>query len=112
MSRTKMSEPFGRCGDMEYGDLQSIPDSRTENTPERINEEYTPQGIMASQRQTAGNHYVACGIQPRDYARANNFVYEEVLALRYLTRHRQKNGKQDLLKLIHCIELLIEAEYG
>ena len=68
--------------------------------------------IPAHERQVGGDHYVSCDIQPADYAIANGFNYYECLVLRYLSRHRKKNGKQDLKKAIHCLELLIENQYG
>jgi large subunit ribosomal protein L5 len=61
--------------------------------------------------QIGGDHYVRCGIQPMEYALANNFNYLESFALKYLTRHRNKNGIEDLKKALHCIELLIEVTY-
>ena len=67
--------------------------------------------IPAHERQVGGDHYTQLGIQPADYAIANGFNYYECLVLRYLSRHRKKNGKQDLKKAIHCLELLIENEY-
>lgn len=66
----------------------------------------------AKETQVGGSHYRDCAIQPVEYAMANGFNYCESLALRYLTRHRRKNGAEDLRKAIHCIELLIEHEYG
>jgi hypothetical protein len=42
---------------------------------------------------------------------ANGFGYCESLALRYITRHKKKNGRQDIEKAIHCLQLLIEMEY-
>jgi hypothetical protein len=33
-------------------------------------------------------------------------------AISYNTRYKDKNGKQDLLKAIHSLQLLIELEYG
>ena len=32
-------------------------------------------------------------------------------AMKYLMRHRSKNGREDLLKAIRCIEYLIGTEY-
>jgi hypothetical protein len=61
--------------------------------------------------QIGGDHYVRCGIQPMEYALANNFNYLESFALKYLSRHRNKNGIEDLKKALHCIELLIEVTY-
>jgi hypothetical protein len=68
--------------------------------------------VRALDRQTAGDHYTKGGIQPLEYIRANNLNYEEGNIIKYITRHRHKGGKQDLLKAIHYIELLMEAEYG
>jgi len=64
----------------------------------------------ASDTQVGGDHYLG-EIQPRDYAKANGFTYDECMALRYLTRHRNKNGRQDIEKAIHCLQMLIEDEY-
>jgi hypothetical protein len=61
--------------------------------------------------QIAGTHYTKLGIQPMEYALANNFNYLESFALKYLSRHRNKNGIEDLKKALHCIELLIEVTY-
>lgn len=74
-------------------------------------EGYKP-GVSAKRSQVGGSHYTACAIQPCEYAMANGFNYCESFALKYLTRHRRKNGAEDLRKAVHCIELLIEAEYG
>lgn len=57
------------------------------------------------------DYYSGKAIQPVQYATANGFGYCESLALKYLTRHRQKNGAEDLHKAIHCLEMLIELEY-
>jgi hypothetical protein len=65
----------------------------------------------ARERQVGGDHYSKLPIQPVEYAYKNGLGPHEFLALRYLTRHRDKNGRQDLEKAIHTIELLIEEEY-
>jgi hypothetical protein len=72
--------------------------------------EHTQNGYKDTQ--IGGDHYTKCAMQPYEYALANNFNYLESFALKYLTRHRDKGGKQDLEKLVHCVHLLIEAEYG
>jgi len=60
--------------------------------------------------QVGGNHYLG-NIQPRDYAKAHDFTYDECMALRYLTRHRNKGGRQDIEKAIHCLQMILEDEY-
>lgn len=66
----------------------------------------------AYNNEVGGNHYRQLKIQPFKYAMANNFNAGQTLALRYISRYKFKNGKEDLKKAIHCIELLIEEEYG
>ena len=58
-----------------------------------------------------GEHY-QLAIQPRDFIRANNIPWDEANVIKYVVRHREKNGKQDLEKAIHYIQMLIEDEYG
>lgn len=65
----------------------------------------------ALDKQVSGNHYKDCGIQPIEYIHANNLNYFEGNAVKYITRHRKKNGKADIEKAIHYLELLLEMEY-
>jgi hypothetical protein len=62
--------------------------------------------------QVGGQHYKKYAIQPVEYAMANNLNYCQANAIKYTTRYRDKNGKEDLLKAIHNLEILIELEYG
>lgn len=62
-------------------------------------------------KQVGGDHYRKRGIQPVQYISANNLNFFEGNAVKYITRHRVKGGRQDLEKAIHYIELLIELEY-
>lgn len=50
-------------------------------------------------------------IQPIDFIYANNIPYLEGNVIKYISRHKKKNGIEDLKKAIHYIELLIEKEY-
>lgn len=110
-----------------YGQLQDIcsgiRDSRIANDPEGITGNCTPAGGTTIgtaqtghgtglQTQVGGTHYVSCGMQPAEYAMANSFNYWQCLALRYMTRYKAKNGKQDLDKAIDCLQKLREHEYG
>lgn len=67
--------------------------------------------ISALDKQVSGNHYKDCGIQPIEYIHANGLNYFEGNAVKYITRHRKKNGKADIEKAIHYLELLLEMEY-
>ena len=60
--------------------------------------------------QVGGNHYKDLKIQPIEFIYANNIPFCEANAIKYLCRWRNKNGKQDLLKARHYIDLLIQLE--
>ena len=60
--------------------------------------------------QIGGDHYSTKGIQPVQYIHANGLNFLEGCIVKRITRWRQKNGKEDLLKIKHEIDLLIELE--
>lgn len=62
--------------------------------------------------QVDGNHYKSLKIQPVEYSHANGLDFFQGSVVKYITRFREKNGKADLEKAKHFIELLIELEYG
>lgn len=62
--------------------------------------------------QVGGNHYKDYKIQPIVFIHANNIPFCEANAIKYLLRHRAKNGPQDLEKAKHYIDLLMQMEYG
>lgn len=66
----------------------------------------------AFETQVGGGHYSKLKIQPMEYCLANNLNYGQSNAIKYITRYQDKNGKQDLEKAIHCLQLLMEYEYG
>lgn len=70
-----------------------------------------PKPTKASQKQVNGTHYKDLAIQPSDYIVGNDLGWFEGNAVKYITRHRTKGGKQDILKAIHYLELLLEREY-
>jgi len=61
--------------------------------------------------QVGGKHYKALAIQPAEYCQRNRMPYCESSVVRYVTRHREKNGREDIEKAIHCLQLLLEIEY-
>ena len=61
--------------------------------------------------QVGGSHYSTMKIQPVEFIIANNLPYLEGSILKYICRHRAKNGRQDLEKAAHYLQMLIEAEY-
>jgi len=65
----------------------------------------------ALDKQVSGNHYKDKGIQPIVYIHANNLGFCEGNVIKYVTRHKEKNGAADIKKAIHYLELLLELEY-
>lgn len=73
----------------------------------------TPSDFVGSKgsaldKQIGGGHYKSKGIQPIEYIFANNLGFCESNIVKYATRWKDKNGIQDLEKIIHYAELLIE----
>ena len=64
--------------------------------------------MRASEKQVGGNHYKDMPIQPGEFIRANNIGWYEGNAIKYICRHAQKNGRQDIEKAIHYLELVLE----
>jgi hypothetical protein len=62
--------------------------------------------------QVDGSHYKSLAIQPMEYSMKNNLDACQHTAIKYITRFREKGGKKDLEKAIHCIQMLMEFEYG
>lgn len=61
--------------------------------------------------QIGGNHYKQDKIQHVEFAHANNLPYIEANAMKYIMRHRRKNGVQDIDKAIHFLHILRSLEY-
>lgn len=68
--------------------------------------------MSALERQIGGGHYKDLPIQPVEYIHANGLHFIEGSVVKYITRHRSKNGAADIKKAIHFCYLLLELEYG
>ena len=62
-------------------------------------------------KQEGGSHYMQ-EIQPIEYTYKNKLGFIEGNVVKYITRHREKNGAEDIRKVIHYCELLLELEYN
>ena len=67
--------------------------------------------MSALERQEGGSHYNMT-IQPIEFIEKNGLGFSEANVIKYVCRHKRKNGKEDLLKARHYIDLLIELHYG
>ena len=75
-------------------------------------QEYQRGKTSALRGQVSGDHYRKMPIQPAEYTTKNGIGHLAGDAIAYISRYRAKNGKEDLQKAIHSIQLLIELEYG
>jgi hypothetical protein len=62
--------------------------------------------------QVGGNHYKDMKIQPIEFITANNLGFIEGNVVKYICRHEAKNGAEDIKKVIHYCELLLQTKYG
>ena len=62
-------------------------------------------------KQIGGSHYKKFKIQPSQFVIENELLYPEGCVIKYIIRHRSKNGKEDLLKAKHFIDMIIERDY-
>ena len=65
-----------------------------------------------SNKQVGGNHYKGMKIQPTDFIAINDIPFIEGNVIKYVCRHEFKNGKEDVLKAIHYLNLLLEYKYS
>ena len=65
--------------------------------------------MEATKKQVGGNHYQTA-IQPIEYILANKLEFCEGNIVKYATRWREKGGVEDLRKIKHYCDFLIERE--
>lgn len=68
--------------------------------------------MSAKDIQVAGSHYRDMAIQPAEFIHRNGIGYLAGNVIKYTCRYKKKNGRQDLEKAIHYLQMLIEEEYG
>lgn len=66
--------------------------------------------MSANETQVGGDHYKDKAIQPWDYITGNGLAYLEGCIVKYISRHREKGGLEDLHKAKHYLDKLIEVE--
>lgn len=62
--------------------------------------------------QVGGGHYKHMPIQPIEFITRNKIEFIPGCVIKRMCRYRAKNGKEDLLKARHEIDVLISLEYG
>lgn len=64
----------------------------------------------ANAKQVGGSYYQT-PIQSWDFIVANGLGFLEGNAIKYIARHRKKNGREDLEKAIHYLQKALEVFY-
>ena len=62
--------------------------------------------------QEGGGHYKSFPIQPIEFVHKNGIPFIEGNIIKYICRHKDKNGAEDIKKVIHYCEILLELEYN
>ncbi len=68
--------------------------------------------MNANDEQIGGDHYKRAAVQTWDFIAANGLGFFEGNIVKYVARHRLKNGVEDLKKARHYLDKLIELEQG
>ena len=62
-------------------------------------------------KQVGGKHYRSMTIQPSVFINKNKLLFAEGNAIKYICRHSLKGKKEDILKAIHYLEMILERDY-
>jgi hypothetical protein len=63
-------------------------------------------------KQVGGDHYRTMKIQPSKFINENKLPFAEGNAIKYICRHQLKGKKEDILKAIHYLEMVIDRDYN
>lgn len=64
--------------------------------------------MSAYTKQIGGDHYQRYAVQPFEFFDRWKVPWGEAYSMKYIMRHRWKNGEQDLQKAFHCLDLIID----
>ena len=67
--------------------------------------------MKSLKKQVGGNHYRNFVIQPAEFINKNGLQFAEGNAIKYICRHKYKNGEEDGRKAIHYLEMILERDY-
>ena len=68
--------------------------------------------MSAIDTQEGGSHYKGMTIQPIEFIMENELDYLQGNVIKYVTRHKQKNGAEDIKKAMHYLQFILEMQYG
>lgn len=61
--------------------------------------------------QVGGDHYKSLVIQPIEFTVKNKLDFMQGNIIKYTTRHKNKNGLEDIKKIIHYAKLIAKLDY-
>ena len=67
--------------------------------------------MSALDTQHGGDHYKKLKIQPIEFIYANELDFLQGNVVKYITRHKDKNGSADVRKALHYCQLILELQY-
>lgn len=67
--------------------------------------------MSAFDTQVGGSHYKDFAIQPTEFIHRNGLSFLQGCIIKRICRYKLKNGAEDLLKIKHEVDMLIEMEY-
>lgn len=106
---------FGEVPSRQWSDKSPTLEEHVRPTcaPATFSEVFGQKPVIPSQFevQVGGDHYAKRGIQPLEYILANKLDFCQGNVVKYVTRFRDKNGAEDLKKVIHYAMFLLEDEY-
>lgn len=63
-------------------------------------------------KQEGGSHYKDLKIQPVEYIVLNDLDFLQGNIIKYATRHKKKNGAEDIRKIKHYCDLILKLQYN
>jgi len=84
---------------------------RTDKMYDPPSDPHRPKPASALDTQVGGDWYKTLVIQPVEYCQKNELNMIEAGVVKYVTRHKARNGRQDIEKAIHLLQMLLEMEY-
>jgi len=93
-------------------DITTNPWDRPKSLNDATPREWDRAAKSAFDTQVGGYHYKEMSIQPIEFILANDLSYCEANIVKYVCRHHAKGGRQDIEKVIHYAQLLLEHIYG
>lgn len=104
--RNKLCEYAAKQGNL------TLDEARKEQAIEKRFKEllHSPKKKAALDTQVGGGHYKDMAIQPVEFIFKNNLNICQGNIIKYACRYKRKNGLEDLKKIKHYVDLLIELE--